>query len=439
MNRMMPSTIRPGATTAADRLMVSGNAWLIIPPPAATRTSMNVPMNSENSRRHSCLGVVEVLDHRDELGLQPRRADAGVGGGRRVGVRTPRRRAARGRLLPWWHGGPPGALVQRRSRKRGGRAAPGGAEPASAGGHCARRHRGKRHPRRVMFARFVCSGSSGPAPSRRSPGCEHGGVTAPLDTSVRLSACLLDAQTGEELATLDPHAVRPTASVGKVLLLIEVARRLVHRELDPATLFTRTSEDAVADSGLWQHLHTRSLAVADLAVLVGAVSDNLATNVLLREIGLPAVGATGRGARVAGDTALHDRVRDHPRSAGSRHPVDRHRAASSPSCSAGCTAARSSTRRSARRCSAGSTWTPTCPWWQALSGSTRSPTQPPTGTGGWRTRRAPTPASGPTSGWSGGRCAPCPTPCWPSSMTPTGTRRWRPCGTGALRIRHIAG
>ncbi|MGS0687711.1 serine hydrolase [Nakamurella sp. GG22] len=135
-------------------------------------------------------------------------------------------------------------------------------------------------------------------------------MSAPLDTSVRLSACLVDAQTGEELATLDPHAVRPTASVGKILLLIEVARRLVHRELDPATLFTRTSEDAVADSGLWQHLHTRSLAVADLAVLVGAVSDNLATNVLLREIGLPAVGATAEALGLR-DTALYDRVRDH--------------------------------------------------------------------------------------------------------------------------------
>ena len=135
-------------------------------------------------------------------------------------------------------------------------------------------------------------------------------VSAPLDSSVRLSACLIDAQTGEELASLDPHAIRSTASVGKVLLLIEAARRLVHRELDPATPLTRTSDDAVADSGLWQHLHTRSLAVADLAVLVGAVSDNLATNVLLREIGLPAVTAMAETLGLR-DTALHDRVRDH--------------------------------------------------------------------------------------------------------------------------------
>ncbi len=140
-------------------------------------------------------------------------------------------------------------------------------------------------------------------------GASMGGMTAPPATSVQLSACLLDAQTGEELALLDEQLVRPTASVGKVLLLIEVARRLVHRELDPATLFTRTSEDAVADSGLWQHLHARSMAVADLAVLVAAVSDNLATNVLLREVGLPAVTEMTASLSLQ-STALHDRVRD---------------------------------------------------------------------------------------------------------------------------------
>ena len=56
MNRMTPSTISAGAVTAAVRLIVSGNAWPIIPPPAATSTRKNVPSSSENSRRHSCFG-----------------------------------------------------------------------------------------------------------------------------------------------------------------------------------------------------------------------------------------------------------------------------------------------------------------------------------------------------------------------------------------------
>ena len=56
MNKMIAITISPGATTAAVRLIVFGNAWLIIPPPAATSTRKNVPSSSENSRRHSWLG-----------------------------------------------------------------------------------------------------------------------------------------------------------------------------------------------------------------------------------------------------------------------------------------------------------------------------------------------------------------------------------------------
>ena len=54
MNKMIAITIRPGATTAAVRLMVSGKACPIMPPPAATRTRKKVPSSSENSRRHSC-------------------------------------------------------------------------------------------------------------------------------------------------------------------------------------------------------------------------------------------------------------------------------------------------------------------------------------------------------------------------------------------------
>ena len=96
----------------------------------------------------------------------------------------------------------------------------------------------------------------------------------------------------------------PAASVGKVLLLIEVARTL-----DLAEPLTRTREDAVADSGLWQHLAVDTLPAGDLAALVGAVSDNLATNVLLRRVGLDAVRRTA-GELGLEHTALHDRVRD---------------------------------------------------------------------------------------------------------------------------------
>ncbi len=61
MNRMIAITISPGATTAAVRLIVSGNACPIIPPPAATSTRKNVPSSSEKSRRHSCEGSAKFF------------------------------------------------------------------------------------------------------------------------------------------------------------------------------------------------------------------------------------------------------------------------------------------------------------------------------------------------------------------------------------------
>ena len=54
MGAAFPNTISRTAAVVAPGLMVPGNAWLIMPPPAATRTRKNVPSNSENRRRHSC-------------------------------------------------------------------------------------------------------------------------------------------------------------------------------------------------------------------------------------------------------------------------------------------------------------------------------------------------------------------------------------------------
>ena len=71
MNRMMPITMSPGATTAACRLIVSGKAWLIIPPPAATRTRKNVPNSSENETAPLLPRVPEVRDRIDDLDLEP--------------------------------------------------------------------------------------------------------------------------------------------------------------------------------------------------------------------------------------------------------------------------------------------------------------------------------------------------------------------------------
>ena len=127
---------------------------------------------------------------------------------------------------------------------------------------------------------------------------------------VQVSARATDLATGRELFSVDDHVVMPTASIGKVLLLVEVAARLRDADFGPFTILDRTASDSVGDSGIWQHLQAPSLPVADLAALVGATSDNLATNVLIRAVGLDAVHARTEQLGLT-RTALLDLVRDH--------------------------------------------------------------------------------------------------------------------------------
>lgn len=148
---------------------------------------------------------------------------------------------------------------------------------------------------------------------------QRGYVFEPLvdrpETGLRWSACAVDAASGDVLAARAPDDVLSTASVGKVLLLVELAARFDVGELEWDTLVDR-GDEAVGDSGLWQALDASSLTAADAARLVGAVSDNLATNVLLDVVGLEAVGRTAHDLGLR-RTALVDRVRDHR---GPSHP-----------------------------------------------------------------------------------------------------------------------
>ncbi len=121
--------------------------------------------------------------------------------------------------------------------------------------------------------------------------------------------CVVDADTGAVLADREPGLTLRTASVAKVFALVELAARLESGELSPDTVLDRRSVAPVRDSGLWQHLRVDELPLEDVAVLVGSVSDNLATNALLDVLGLDRVQA--RAAQLApGGSTLHDRVRD---------------------------------------------------------------------------------------------------------------------------------
>lgn len=125
----------------------------------------------------------------------------------------------------------------------------------------------------------------------------------------QVSASVLDLIGGKVLCAIDEKVALPTASVGKVLLLIEVAAQITSGELSDYTLIDKTPEDEVGDSGIWQHLQAPALPVADLAALVASSSDNLATNLLLRQIGIDRVRRRSEGLGLS-RTALLDSVRD---------------------------------------------------------------------------------------------------------------------------------
>ena len=87
------------------------------------------------------------------------------------------------------------------------------------------------------------------------------------------SICIRDV-AGREVAGRYADRSMKTASIGKLLLLVEVARQCSEGDMTGTTLLGQDPELRVADSGIWQHLHVEELAVHDLCVLIASVSDN---------------------------------------------------------------------------------------------------------------------------------------------------------------------
>lgn len=128
-------------------------------------------------------------------------------------------------------------------------------------------------------------------------------------SGVQVTASAIEIGSGDVLFSVDDHLPVPTAEIGEVMLLIEVAARLSAGEPSAEGILNRTAADTVSGTGLWQHLQVPALPTSDLAALVGATSDSLATNVLLRRIGLDSVRARGESLGLR-RTLLLDIVRD---------------------------------------------------------------------------------------------------------------------------------
>ncbi|MCG5215548.1 serine hydrolase [Streptosporangium sp. KLBMP 9127] len=124
--------------------------------------------------------------------------------------------------------------------------------------------------------------------------------------SVSVSVCV----PGEISVAEDVE--RPLASVGKLLLLAATARGIAAGDLDPARPVTPRDDEYVGGSGILRTLSRRAWPVADLALLTASVSDNTATNALLRHVGLDRVAQESATLGFT-RTRLMDRIRE-PRS-----------------------------------------------------------------------------------------------------------------------------
>lgn len=110
----------------------------------------------------------------------------------------------------------------------------------------------------------------------------------------------------------NPRDQLKTASVGKLFLLAETMRQAEDGDISLDDVVDRDLEqpdDPMEDSGLLYMLAQRTLSVADLGVLIGAVSDNYATNLLIEHVGLDNVQRCARQTLGYTSSNLLDKVR----------------------------------------------------------------------------------------------------------------------------------
>ncbi|GAA3485825.1 serine hydrolase [Streptomyces yanii] len=130
--------------------------------------------------------------------------------------------------------------------------------------------------------------------------------SAALPLTLAVAAVDID---GGETTGADECTVLPVASASKLLLLAEVSRRLDTGELLADRPVEVLDEDMAAGSGVLRRMSRRGWTVEDLAWLTASVSDNTATNALLRLVGRESTARLAEELELDRLT-LHDKVRD---------------------------------------------------------------------------------------------------------------------------------
>lgn len=114
-------------------------------------------------------------------------------------------------------------------------------------------------------------------------------IEFPSDFNCRWSVLVRDIDSGEVLLSHAPDRVLSTASIGKVFLLHRLLREVDEGTRSLDEVVARRPSEKIGGSGIWQLLQQDTLSLYDLGALIGAVSDNFATNTLARVVGLEAV------------------------------------------------------------------------------------------------------------------------------------------------------
>lgn len=119
--------------------------------------------------------------------------------------------------------------------------------------------------------------------------------------------CARNLATGEEVA-INAGLRFPTASMIKIMILFEMLRACARGEAELGERITLRREDRTLGSGLLMDFDAgANLTLRDLAVMMMAISDNTATNVLIDRLGKDAINRAIREAGMA-DTELRHRI-----------------------------------------------------------------------------------------------------------------------------------
>ncbi len=120
------------------------------------------------------------------------------------------------------------------------------------------------------------------------------------------SYAVVDLTSGDRF-TRFPDLVLPTASTIKLTLVYELFRQADEGRLSLDTMLALDRRVAVAGSGVLYNLGAVTLSLRDYAKLMVLLSDNTATNVLIRTLGMDAVNGRMRALGLT-KTALQMRV-----------------------------------------------------------------------------------------------------------------------------------